>query len=30
MKRGDVFESTDTGIPTEGLAEPAKGEKTAA
>lgn len=30
MKRGDVFESTDAEIPTEGLAETAKGEKTAA
>ncbi|KAG8165548.1 hypothetical protein KVR01_004100 [Diaporthe batatas] len=30
MKKGDVFESTDAVIPVEGLAETAKGEKTAA
>jgi hypothetical protein len=30
MKRGDVFESTDAEIPTEGLPETAKGEKNAA
>ena len=30
MNKGDVFESTDAEIPTEGLAETAKGEKTAA
>lgn len=30
MNKGDVFESTDAEIPTDGLAETAKGEKTAA
>lgn len=30
MNKGDIFESTDAEIPTEGLAEPVKGEKTAA
>ncbi|KAG6353427.1 hypothetical protein INS49_005608 [Diaporthe citri] len=30
MNKGQVFESTDAEIPTEGLAEPVKGEKTAA
>lgn len=30
MKRGDIFESTDAEIPTEGLAETAKDEKTTA
>lgn len=30
MNKGDIFESTDAEIPTEGLAETAKVEKTAA
>ncbi|KAI7785679.1 mfs phospholipid transporter git1 [Diaporthe eres] len=30
MNKGEIFDSTDAEIPTEGLAEPVKGEKTAA
>ncbi|KAK7713542.1 glycerophosphoinositol permease [Diaporthe eres] len=30
MNKGEIFESTDAEIPTEGLAEPVKGEKAAA